>query len=144
MTNTNGTQFNPAAESTKPGWEKRYLEFSTDDFTVTIAYNGDKLTDDEYSRTRLKLDIIEEYAAELALQMLKGSVKYYSDDRSPEEWRAFEDEEQNDIANYRLLRRTAERKEAGRAKWTPPSDMQEIARRNGFRLEGDRLIQTGF
>ena len=138
---------NPTQEATKPGWEERYAKYTASDFQVTVNLPvGHDLDDVEVERTLIKLEIIKEFAQDLSLGMLKGSLKYVSDDRTPEEWAAFEEDEQNDTTNYRLFRKVAQRKlelDGQAVGWKPSDDMHEIARRNGFRLEGDRLIQIG-
>ena len=144
---------NPTQEATKPGWEERYAKYKASDFQVTVDLPvGHDLDDVEVERTLIKLDIIKEFAQDLALGMLKGSIKYLHDNRTPDEWAAFEEDEQNDVVNYRLLRKASEREheqvELHRWRmgsgWKPSDEMHEIARRNGFRLEGDRLIQIAF
>ena len=102
-------KFNPLSEVLKPGWEERYAELSPDDFDVQITYNKSKFDDDEIRRLDIKLEIIKEYAVSLAVGMSKGCYKYFSDERSPEEWATFEEDEQNDVTNYRLLRKSSER-----------------------------------
>ena len=97
-------------EVNKPGWEERYAKYNPRDFEVTIILPGEHDLDEiEVQRTLLKLEILEEFVQDLALALTKGSLKYYSDDRSPEEWAAFEEDEQNDVVNYRLLRKVSER-----------------------------------
>ena len=95
--------------SINSGWESRFAEWSTEDFAVCIDYNSEGLTNEEQHRLLLKLDIVADYAAKLALAMTKGTLKYPTDTRTPEQWQAFADDEFNDIVNYRLLTDAAKR-----------------------------------
>ena len=146
------------------GWEERFAQFGLGAFDVSVTLAPEfaqLLTADEDMRTFEKLRLVEEFATKLALGMLKGSLKYGHDRWDDEQWANAAEDEESDLVNYRLLRKEErERRESASQERMAEAwkgvmereldapklelDMHEIARRNGFRLEGDRLIQTDF
>ena len=207
------------------GWEERFAIFSARDIDVSIALDppvGQLLTAEESKRTEIKFRMVEDFARGLAFGMLKGSLKYKTDHWEDEKWANAAEDEEFDLVNYRLLRKSEQArreseelqdrvastwdsfvqqtldvpldfyddpldreqigetlknlgrilqhpvtqadsnlfhqiadiaqgrhrpndlrppKQAPEESAEPELDMREIARRNGFRLEGDRLIQ---
>ena len=95
-------------ETTRPNWEERYAKLSPDDIKVDISFAIGLMTVDESHRMVSKVNAVRQLAKELILGMLKGTYKYEHDNRTPEEWAEFEDDEFNDIINYKLLRKAAE------------------------------------
>jgi hypothetical protein len=71
-------------------------------YDLTIA---NLLTEDEYKRLVPKLDMVRELAQKLALNMVKGTLKYNTDDWSMAEWFAFGIDDAADSLNYWLLTR---------------------------------------
>jgi len=95
-----------------PDWQKRYRVLGRPEhFDVEITTREDLqtlgFTSAEYARLMPKLQLVAQFAARLAVAMLKGTVKYDSDDWSVEEWMDFEDDDTVDAINYRLLRTAA-------------------------------------
>ena len=134
---TSSTAFEMTQNEIKPGWEERFAQISPEDFHVTVEYRGEGFTPEEQERNQIKFQIIAEYAAELAYGMSKGSVKYLTDSRSPSEWRAFADDEERDLNNYRLLERASQRGLAGVSK--PPESNEpppEVSQANPIGLHG--------
>ena len=93
-----------------PGWEERFAEFQEPNM---LQVNIDvemkhwlSLTESEKGRLTLKLQMVERHAARLALNMIKGTLKYGDRDMTwtDAEWAAFEEDEWFDQINYRLLR----------------------------------------
>ena len=93
-------------------WEARYDKLINEDcFSVNIFLEfalTDNLTEDEIDRLQIKLYPIEDLAKRLAVAMLKGTLKYPTDNRTVEEWAAFEEDEFFDLVNYRLLLKAAQ------------------------------------
>jgi len=72
-------------------------------FMVNIQADNDvgqKLTEQQYKRLEYKLRIVENIAQELAARMLKGTLKYNTDDHSPAEWFSMMQDDQFDTINY--------------------------------------------
>ena len=95
------------------GWERRRALIDPSLFKLHIVLdpvlldeeNG--LDDIELERLERKLSLVAAYAAKLCAGMLKGTIKYATDDRTPEEWLAEEEDEDLDRTNYRLLKQDA-------------------------------------
>ena len=66
------------------------------------------LTSAEYARLIEKLELVKDFARQLAVGMLKGTIKYPSDDWSVDTWIAMEMDDTVDSINYRLLRAEAQ------------------------------------
>ena len=99
---------------TKENWEARYEKLANaDNFRVNIklvlALDA-QLSTSELLRTYNKLKLVEAYAAKLAVGMLKGTLKYPSDDWNIEQWLENEEDEIIDQTNYRLLRQEAQKR----------------------------------
>ena len=95
----------------RPNWESRfaYIKESPSPFTVTIHTSArvrQALDSLESERLVPKLHEIEKLAAQLALNMVKGTLKYQVDTHTTEEWAAFEEDERIDQINYWLLSRS--------------------------------------
>jgi hypothetical protein len=69
------------------------------------------LTRDEYNRLGHKLEMVEELAYKLVLNMIKGTLKYNTDDWTMAEWLAFGIDDAADSLNYWLLTRDKYAKE---------------------------------
>lgn len=101
-------------------WEYRVEQMCKPEFfKATINVSQSSLNElglslDEFMRLQYKLRLIEESAVKQALAMLKGTLKYDTDDRTPDEWAAFEEEEDIDRFNYNILKRDARNKEVSR------------------------------
>jgi hypothetical protein len=67
----------------------------------------EKLDDDERRRVAGKLRLVAEVAAKLALNMLKGVLKYERDDYSTELWVEYLIDDATDTLNYAYLLREA-------------------------------------
>ena len=131
-----------ASVSTAPisGWEESFAKIDISDFLVNIVYDKGKFTREECDRMDLKIRMVEELAQRLSYNMSKGTKKYRTDEWSDEQWAAFEEDERFDQINYYLLRRAAQESED---KTNPTAaELIEIARKNGFIIKGDQLIQV--
>ena len=102
------------SSDTNEGWEERYTDslilremFSVDVRLGPSAYQW--LSKNEQYRIRTKLRMVEGLAEKLAWGMLKGTLKYPTDDWTDEQWGAYAEDEENDLINYRLLRTHAKR-----------------------------------
>lgn len=109
----------PEVEMAKaqPGWEERVERLcSPENFSIHLSPGLDLqvgLTNKEYLRLLPKLELIRTQAVKQAVAMLRGTIKYEHDDRTPEEWRAESRAEKIDRMNYDLLGEDAEEKLAG-------------------------------
>ena len=92
-------------QRTNPGWEERAERLCDPaNFVVEVTNLPLKgLTPAEQYRLCKKLRLVEQFAARLAANMLKGVVKYPSDEMTVEEWEAAEEDDTVDSINYRLL-----------------------------------------
>ena len=90
-------------------WEDRFSAYSPESFHVEINMPEDHDLDEiDLWRMNVKLVMVKELAAKLALGMLKGTLKYPDDKWSQDQWLAFEDDERLDQINYYMLRKSAE------------------------------------
>ena len=94
------------------GWEKRFEKATemtypmSDAFYVSVTPRMGVLvtiTQDEERRLRSKLAMIERFMQRMAMGMLKGTLKYDTDNRTYDEWRAEFDDEFIDMVNYRVF-----------------------------------------
>ena len=94
------------------GWQERAKEIChLDNFEVFIHMNPDMgLTHDESERLQSKFDLVAEYARHMAMNMVKGTVKYVTDQYDLETWMVEEEDDHVDSDNYWLLRRQAMQK----------------------------------
>ena len=100
------------------GWEERFqavkdkpvIEVSVS-ASPSLAYGKCSLSREDQRRLLCKLQLVEDEAEKMALAMLKGTLKYKSDDLTPEQWNDHSEEERIDQNNYLLLKRRAERQE---------------------------------
>lgn len=86
-------------------------------FHVDVLMQGEliaQLTQEEYSRLRPKLRLVEEVAAKLAANMLKGTLKYDTDDYEIEKWLEMGIDDTADGLNYQMLLRDKMRRTAAR------------------------------
>ena len=100
--------------TTNADWEERYKDllilremFSVDVRLGPSAYQW--LSTNERRRIRTKLEMVKGLAEKLAWGMLKGTLKYPTDDWTDKQWGAYAEDEENDLINYRLLKAHARR-----------------------------------
>ena len=82
-----------------------------ENFSVSVAYRGSPsfvgrapgLTAEEDTRLRTKLDLVEQVAAKLAANMLKGTLKYDNDEYTVREWLLMGQDDAADAVNYMTL-----------------------------------------
>lgn len=92
----------------KVGWQKRADELcKPEHFLVSITYhppyNTPGLTDNEYDRLNRKLILVRRAAKLMCAGMLKGVLKYSTDEYSVEQWMAHVVGEGADQMNYQML-----------------------------------------
>lgn len=83
-------------------------------FTVIVSPNQELassgfLLDDDIDRLLPKLELVAEIASKLANNMLKGTMKYESDDYDPSVWMEELLDDAADTLNYVYLLRKAQR-----------------------------------
>lgn len=89
-----------------PGWEKDISWVSDSLFIVNVRPGlevYDRLTDEQRKRLSKKLVLVERAARHLASGMLKGTLKYDSDDYTVQRWLAHVVDEGADLMNYYML-----------------------------------------
>lgn len=91
-----------------PGWEERVERLcKPENFWVSVVPNKwlmvDELTEEEADRLERKLKLVQRYTAYMAAGMLKGTLKYPTDDIPVETWIAHLIGEGSDLANYQIL-----------------------------------------
>ena len=103
--NVTGTMVKP-----KDGWQERVDRLvKVENFKVFIDWSQtgvavrDQLTVEERSRLARKLDLVEKFATFMAAGMLKGTLKYSTDNYSIDQWMAHLIGEGADQANYAAL-----------------------------------------
>ena len=87
-------------------WQERVNALcDPENFSVSIYYDPKRntLTPEETLRLGHKLDLVERYAAVMAAGMLKGVIKYPTDNLTLEQWFAHLIGEGADKANYDML-----------------------------------------
>lgn len=91
----------------KPGWEERVARLAKpENFTIELWPSlvlDCQLSDSELERLHRKLKLVRQAALYMAAGMLKGTLKYDSDDYSLEQWFAHLLGEGADQMNYQLL-----------------------------------------
>ena len=95
---------------TNEGWEQRY-EAVKDAVVVSIhpgkildaLISQDLITYPEYERAMWKITLIEPFVTRMVVNMLKGTVKYPSDDWPAETWQDMGLDDKVDGINYELL-----------------------------------------
>ncbi len=101
----------PSTEQAKvnPNWERRYnqirehLTIPIDtSFLAAMVGTGD-LTMDQANRSRWKIKLIEPFVTRMVVNMIKGSIKYTTDDWSAETWQDMGMDDKADGINYGLL-----------------------------------------
>ena len=89
-----------------PGWEKDISWVSDNLFIVNVRPGlevYDRLTNEQQKRLRKKLVLVERAAKHMAAGMLKGTLKYDSDDYTVQRWLAHVVDEGADLMNYHML-----------------------------------------
>ncbi len=90
-----------------PGWEARVKELCKPKyFQVGIHINPEldnQISPEEFARLRKKLDLVQQAAEYMAAGMLKGTLKYPTDDIPLERWVAHVVGEGADQMNYQIL-----------------------------------------
>lgn len=98
------------------GWQSRTEELcKPEHFSVQIWTSreiDDKLTDREVLRLSRHLQLVQEWTRYMAAGMLKGVLKYDTDDYTIEQWMAHMIGESVDSTNYKMLLFNAWRKDA--------------------------------
>ena len=93
------------------GWEERLQQINEQLPIIirpSLVWNPDlvyALSESELERFKIKLRLIEQAAEEMAKEMLKGTVKYSSDDWAEADWEEAFTQELYGLLNYRLLMR---------------------------------------
>jgi len=90
----------------KENWQARCEELcKPENFVVSVnAVNLiGKVSNDEYERLYKKMRLVEEWARYMAAGMLKGTIKYSTDDYELKIWMAHVIGEGADQSNYELL-----------------------------------------
>lgn len=91
----------------EPGWEERVARLAKpENFTIELWPSlvlDCQLSDSELERLHRKLKLVRQAALYMAAGMLKGTLKYGSDDYSLEQWFAHLLGEGADQMNYQLL-----------------------------------------
>ena len=92
-----------------PNWERRYnqirerLTIPIDtSFLAAMVGTGD-LTMEQANRSRWKIKLIEPFVTRMVVNMIKGSIKYTTDDWSAETWQDMGMDDKADGINYGLL-----------------------------------------
>ena len=103
--------------SINEGWEERLAQFNPADLDILVGFEsdgyakmGDLMTAEEMERTLIKFRMVEEFARRMAWGFLKGTAKYPTDHWSAEEWQNAEEDEEFDLVNYRLLRKSEQQR----------------------------------
>ena len=90
----------------KPGWHERWERYRNypNLVKVEITLTGEDFTEEELERTLAKFKLVEEFAAGLAREMIKGTVKYPHDRWDDHQWENAQREEEYSVLNHKLLR----------------------------------------
>lgn len=96
-----------------PGWEDRYKEIAEYIADEGMVFNPDSLlielegasliTRDEFVRSSWKIRLIRPFLTRMVLNMIKGSIKYPTDDWSTKIWQSMGMDDKVDSVNYDLL-----------------------------------------
>ena len=95
---------------TKPSWEHRLAEADKVGYAAItlVPYEITRTLSEDEQRRLLKKELLVTAAAQRLIRgMLKGVLKYESDDISLEEWDEHIVDEASDLLNYVWLRREA-------------------------------------
>ena len=94
-----------------PEWDKRYaLSMKTPRHLVRINMTSSLLSWlslEEIKRQKIKLELLESFASQLADGMLKGTFKYPTDTHSESEYSRELQDELGDFINYWVLKRVS-------------------------------------
>lgn len=97
------------------GWETRYEEIKSfvhvsidTGGILTTLYHRDLITDTEIERSSWKINLIEPFLTRMVLNMIKGTIKYSTDNWSTEAWQDMGMDDMADSVNYTLLEKWAE------------------------------------
>lgn len=90
-----------------PNWVERVETWARPEH-IQCSINVDldlrlEFSDDEYERFKIKKAYVEKFAAYMAAGMVKGCLKYTSDDWTVESWMGHLIGEGADQANYQIL-----------------------------------------
>ena len=90
------------------GWEERFQQLGDlKNVQVDIQFNryevNEYLSREEFDRNQVKLQLLIPLVKQLAVGMLKGTLKYSTDVHTPEEWGRERGSELGDYINYLLL-----------------------------------------
>lgn len=91
----------------KKGWEERTKKLATTDYFKVVIETHPvllaNLTFEEQERLQVKIKLVEEWAEYMAAGMVKGTVKYKTDEYELKTWMAHIIGEGADQANYQIL-----------------------------------------
>ena len=98
-----------------PGWEERYeaikgrvyIQLYPAPILRSLLSDG-LITDSEYKRAIWKIHLIEPFVTRQVMNMIKGTLKYPTDDWSDEVWKDMGLDDKADSVNYDLLRDRAQ------------------------------------
>ncbi len=96
------------------GWEERFAVFKEFPPEVMIRVPGevyDLLSEGQIARVDKCLDMVQDIAAKLVMNTIKGAVKYEHGEHSVREWLDFLVDDASDTLNYVYLTRDAMRRE---------------------------------
>lgn len=93
-----------------PGWEERYqavrdrvhIELPSYDILQGLHITG-VITSDEMMRSSWKIRLLEPFVTRMVVNMIKGSIKYTTDDWSEATWQDMGMDDKADSINYELL-----------------------------------------
>jgi hypothetical protein len=91
---------------TNEGWQEK-LEAFIDRVNVWVELPWEELSRRDVDRLTPKIHMVQEAAAKLALAMIKGTLKYDTDDWSVDKWVEFGVDDASDALNYWYLLREA-------------------------------------
>ena len=107
----------PIPASINEGWEERYKPIrDTHHNPIPVGFLAHMVADgtlsmDEANRSRWKIKLLEPFVTRMIVNMIKGSLKYTSDDWSDEVWEDMGKDDKADGINYDLLWQDKLRKE---------------------------------
>ncbi len=126
-----------------PGWEERYAKLLASFPQINLEANKIALsliaagvcTEEEAARAQWKIRLIEPFVTRLVVNMIKGSMKYTTDNWSGDTWSEMGMDDQADGVNYGLLFKDHLRKE-GLLPMTPEQH-QQVTELAALRLHQD-------
>lgn len=99
----------------RPDWTDQRLDLcKPDSFVIVVRPKmglTDILTTEEYYRLQPKLQIVQDMAARMAANMLKGTLKYIKDDWDLDTWLRYLEDDAADTMNYIGLIKCLRKKE---------------------------------